>query len=67
MIKEGRFRFGLRPAWTGIYACGLLGADTRNRIVDDGFIVAEGFMARGANRKVFLQPVLFFLAELAGG
>jgi hypothetical protein len=36
-----------------------------DRILDDGFVLAESFTARGANSEVFLKPVLFFLAKLA--
>ena len=33
--------------------------------MDNGFVLAERLTALGANSKVFLESVLFFLAELA--
>jgi hypothetical protein len=43
----------------------LIRANAGDGIVDYRFVLPESFTALGANREVFLKPVLFFLAKLA--
>jgi len=36
-------------------------------LADDRFVLLKGFPARLADSKMLLQPLLFFLSELARG
>jgi hypothetical protein len=64
-LEESSLGFRLRPTRARVYTFGLFRGKRGNGLIDYGFVLPESLAAGWADRKVFLQPLLFFLAEMA--
>ena len=64
-LEESSLGFRLRPARARVYAFGLFRCKGGNGLIDYRFVLSQSLATGWADRKVFLQPLLFFLAEMA--
>jgi hypothetical protein len=64
-FEKGFLCLGLRPARSRVYAFGLFRGKRGNSLIHYRFVLPESLAAGWADGKVLLEPLSFFLAEMA--